>query len=78
MCQTYREEVLLSALQRIADWADAYPLENFPAPDLEADRKLLGDGEFTRLNAAAMRHVITGVGRIARAALGEGVKSCAE
>ena len=46
-------------LHRIREWCRAYPIENFPEPDFEADRKLLGDGEFTRLNAHTMRHVVT-------------------
>lgn len=52
-------------LQRIDDWCRAYPLDVFPEPDLEADRRLLGDGEFTRLNAHSMRHVVNGIAKIA-------------
>lgn len=52
-------------LYRIEQWCEAYPLECFPAPDWEAARKLLGDSEFSRLNAHSMRHVVEGVKRIA-------------
>jgi hypothetical protein len=51
-------------LRRILEWRKAYPLDIFPKPDLEADRKLLGDGEFTRLNAYSMRHVLEGIENI--------------
>lgn len=54
-------------LERIADWCDVYPLEVFPMPNLDADRKLLGDSEFSRLNANSMRHVVEGIKKIAAA-----------
>ena len=69
-----REDRLEEALWRIAQWADAYPLEVFPEPDAEywrrADEVLTANGmAVARLSAAAMRHVVEGVGRIAKDAL---------
>ena len=69
-CERYEE-----ALWRIAQWADAYPLEVFPEPDQDYYRRahevLTANGmTLDRLSAAAMRHVITQVGRIAQDALG--------
>lgn len=48
-----RIERLEEALRRIADWAEAYPLQV----------------SLDRLSASAMRHVITQVGKIAKDAL---------
>jgi hypothetical protein len=71
---TDREELLIEALERIAQWADAYPLSVFPAPDDDymkrAHEVLKAHGmTIDRISADAMRHVLYGVGRIARAAL---------
>ena len=65
-------------LHRIASWATAYPLAVFPEPDEEYYRRahevLTANGmTLDRLSAAAMRHVVEGVGRIARQALETGV-----
>ena len=62
------------ALHRIAGWADAYPLSVFPEPDAayyaKAAEVLKANGmTLDRLSAAAMRHVITQVGDIAKGAL---------
>lgn len=67
-----RLERLEEALQRIADWADAYPLEVFPEPDLKRARQVLEAHGMTvdAISASAMRHVITRVAHIARDALG--------
>ena len=58
-------ERLREALDRITDritiWCDAYPIDVFPEPDLAKCRELLGDAEFTRLNAHAMRHVVNSI-----------------
>ena len=67
------------ALHRIASWASAYPLAVFPEPDKayykRAHEVLTANGmTLDRLSAAAMRHVVEGVGRIARDALDTGVK----
>lgn len=70
-----RIETLEEALRRIATWADAYPLDMFPEPDkayyAKAREVLEAHGmTLDRLSAAAMRHVITQVGHIAKEALG--------
>lgn len=57
---------LEESLQRIADWCAAYPLEVFPEPNLQADKELLGDVEFTRLNVHSMRHVVEEIAKIAQ------------
>jgi hypothetical protein len=71
---TAREDQLEEAMHRIASWADAYPLDVFPEPDAAYYRKaaevLSANGmTLDRLSAAAMRHVITQVGHIAKGAL---------
>jgi hypothetical protein len=69
---TDREEVLTEALESIVRWSEAYPLEVFPEPDLVRARALLEAGGITldAVSAYAMRHVVDGVGKIARQALG--------
>jgi hypothetical protein len=73
---TDRAERMEEALQRIVEWAKAYPLDVFPEPSKEyytkAAEVLEANGmAIDRLSAAAMRHVITQVGKIAKGALGE-------
>jgi hypothetical protein len=73
---TDREDRLEEALHRIIAWAEAYPLDAFPEPTKEYYKKahevLTANGmTLDRLSAAAMRHVIRGVGKIARDALTE-------
>lgn len=62
---------LEAALQRIVQWADAYPMDIFPEPDLKRSHQVLTDAGLSldTISAAAMRHVISGVGEIAREAL---------
>ena len=69
--RTAYAEGLEEALQRIATWADAYPLSVFPEPDLERAAAVLKAAGMTldAISASAMRHVITQVGDIARKAL---------
>lgn len=69
--RTTYAEGLEEALQRIATWADAYPLSVFPEPDLERAAAVLKAAGMTldAISASAMRHVITQVGDIARKAL---------
>lgn len=67
-------ERLREALERIVQWAAAYPVEIFPEVDSqwlsEAAEALKRDGKtLDRLSASNMRHVLAGVGEIARAAL---------
>jgi hypothetical protein len=66
-----REERYGAALQRIADWSDAYPFSVFPKPDLKlADEVLTAVGlTLDAISADAMRHVIERAGRIAKEAL---------
>ena len=74
--KTAREERLQEALERIAQWADAYPTDIFPEVDdghMQRAHELLTAHGMTvdRISADAMRHALRGVGRIARAALKE-------
>ena len=69
-----RIEELETALRRIVEWADAYPLEIFPAVTEEYARRahevLTAKGmTLDRLSAHAMRHCLSGVRRIAASAL---------
>jgi len=66
-----RVERLEEALWRIDQWSQAYPLEVFPEPDWNKARQLLEAGGMTldSVSAGAMRHVVSGVGKIAREAL---------
>jgi len=71
---TEREERLQEALRRLVTWADAYPTEIFPEPSQEewkiASQLLRQFGmSIDRFSAAAMRHVATRMGAIAREAL---------
>ena len=65
---------LEAALERIDDWSKAYPLTVFPEPDFKKARALLEAGGMTidAISASNMRHVVEGVGKIARAALKKG------
>jgi hypothetical protein len=62
---------LLAVLHQIQSWSEAYPLTVFPKPDYEKARQLLEAGGMTldRISADCMRHVVEGVGEIARAAI---------
>lgn len=62
---------LQEALWKIAQWSDAYPLDVFPEPDLKKARQLLEAGGITldSVSAHCMRHVVEGVGKIAKDAL---------
>lgn len=75
-CQEVDEHVerLEAALHRIVSWADAYPLECFPEPDFKAVHATLKAAGLSldQVSAANMRHVVKGVGEIARAALKSG------
>lgn len=68
---TDREEKLEEALQRIVQWSEAYPLDIFPEPDWKKAGELLRAGGITldAVSAHCMRHVVEGVGRIAKEAL---------
>lgn len=66
-----RGEDFEEALQRIVQWSEAYPLDIFPIPDLKQAAELLKAGGITldAVSAHCMRHVVEGVGKIARDAL---------
>lgn len=69
--QEERADRLEEALLRIVQWADAYPLDIFPEPDFKKAHEVLTANGMTldAISASNMRHVVTGVGKIARAAL---------
>ena len=71
--QEDRIEQLEAALYRIKQWADAYPLEVFPEPDMDLAATALKTFNITldAVSASAMRHVVQGVGKIARDALAD-------
>lgn len=71
VAQQERIDELIEALQKIVSWSEAYPLEVFPEPDLKKARDLLAAGGITldAVSAHCMRHVVEGVGKIAREAL---------
>jgi hypothetical protein len=60
-----------TALERIVQWSEAYPLDVFPEPDLKKVREVLTAAGLSldQVSASNMRHVITRVAEIARAAL---------
>lgn len=66
-----RVEILEDALRGIVQWSEAYPLDIFPEPDLKKAALALQAVGITldAISAHCMRHVIDGVGRIAREAL---------
>lgn len=66
-----RIEALEEALERIVQWSEAYPLDIFPEPDWKRAAELLDAGGITldAISVSCMRHVVEGVGKIARAAL---------
>lgn len=60
-----------TALERIVQWSEAYPLDAFPEPDLKKAREVLSAAGLSldQISASSMRHVITRVAEIARGAL---------
>lgn len=71
LSHTSDREALIEALEQIVQWADAYPLNIFPEPDFEVCARVLKDAGQTldAVSASNMRHVVDGVGKIARTAL---------
>jgi hypothetical protein len=57
------------ALKQISDWAQAYPLDVFPEPDLKRAHEVLEAAGLSlgAISAHAMRHVLDGVQKIAAA-----------
>lgn len=68
-----RAERLQDALQELQQWANAYPLNIFPEPDFSLAAKVLTDAGLSldAISASNMRHVLTRVEEITRAALNE-------
>lgn len=66
-----RIDDLETALYRIHQWSEAYPITVFPEPDLKKARELLEAGGITldAISAHCMRHCVEGVGKIAKEAL---------
>ena len=64
--QAERIKELEEALDRIAQWTQAYPLSVFPEPDWKRARALLEAGGMTldSVSAGAMRRVVDGIARI--------------
>jgi hypothetical protein len=56
-------------MMTILNWSKAYPDEIFIEPDWKEVKSLLGDNLLTRVSASNMRHVVEGVGKIAKEAL---------
>lgn len=71
MTDKHRIDQLEDALRRIYDWSRAYPIASFPEPDWNKAHALLEAGGITMdsISAHCMRHVVEGVGKIARGAL---------
>jgi hypothetical protein len=69
MCD--RCEVMRGALASIRAWSRAYPLEQFPEPDLQLAAAVLKAAGLSldAISAHAMRHVIESVGHLAHGAL---------
>lgn len=71
-------DVKNDALQRIIQWADAYPVDIFPEPDMKKAAAILEANGMSldSISASNMRHVITLCAEIARTGLmsGEGGK----
>jgi hypothetical protein len=71
IAQDERIDELEDALHAIVRWSEAYPIDIFPEPDMKKARELLAVGGITldAVSASCMRHVVDGVGKIARDAL---------
>ena len=63
-------DALVEAMDEIIQWANAYPLDVFPEPDLEKAHELLKAGGMTldAVSASGMRRVLDGVVKIAEKA----------
>lgn len=64
-------ERMRGALEAIADWCDAYPVESFKEPDWDDVKRLLGSELLTQVSAANMRHVLKGIRKRVGFALAE-------
>ena len=59
------------ALDKILQWAQAYPLDVFPEPDFKRVHEVLKAAGLSldQVSASNMRHVVNGVARLAREGL---------
>jgi hypothetical protein len=61
------------ALTEIVQWSEAYPVDIFPEPDLEGVKQVLIANdmlrEMDRMHSSWARHLVSGIGDKARAAL---------
>ena len=66
-----KADALADDMEKVKQWAEAYPEDVFPEPDLKlADRVLKDAGiSMTGMNGTFARHLMKGVGEIAKAAL---------
>jgi hypothetical protein len=66
-----RIDELIEALEKIERWSRAYLLAVFPEPDPAKAAELLKAGGMTldSITAHVARHVVEGIGKIAREAL---------
>ena len=64
-------QTVVEAMERIVQWSKAYPLDVFPEPNFKKAHKLLKAGGMTldAISASNMRHVVEGVGKIAKESL---------
>jgi hypothetical protein len=70
---TLKVERYEDALQELADWAKAYPLDIFPEPDFKKANAILKANGMTvdAISASAMRHLLVRVQEIVHKAKGE-------
>lgn len=66
---TERQERMAEALHNILQWTEAYPVGVFTVPDFEAIRQKIGDGPMAALHGSWARHLLMGIGNIAREGL---------
>lgn len=60
-----------AALEELARWCDAYPVEVFPEPDFQRAHEVLTAAQISldAISASTMRHVLRGVKKIVEEAL---------
>jgi hypothetical protein len=65
-------ERMRNALQKIADWQNAYPIETFQEPDLKRAHEVLKEAGMglDGISASNMRHVLIGIKEIVNVGLG--------
>ena len=60
-CAERRIAALEAQLTRIKEWCNAYPLEQFPEPDMQRFLIALGPQLLSELSAHNYRHVLNGI-----------------